>query len=219
MERIRILVADDHPVSREGLVILLAREADMEVVAQASDGVEAVDLAQRTLPDVAILDVCMPNLDGIEATRGIKAACPHTAVLILTAYGYDAYVMGAMEAGAAGYLLKSVRMRDLLRAIRALRVGEMVLGPTATRKVFSRLQSSANTDTERPPVLDARELEVLRLVAKGLNNRQLARALGISVRTCQNSVANIMNKLGVGSRTEAVVRALRERWLMLDDLV
>lgn len=218
MEKIKVLVADDHPVFREGLVSLLTQEEDIEVIAQASDGVEAVELAHQFSPDVAVLDVSMPELNGIETTEKIKEASPRTAILVLTAYDYDSYVLGAIEAGAAGYLLKSVRVRDLIRAIRALHAGETVLDPTATRKILSRLVSTKGKGAEVSQNLHQRELEVLKTAAKGLSNKEIAQALGISVRTCQTHLANIFTKLAVGSRTEAVLRALREGWITLDDL-
>ncbi len=218
MEKIRVLVADDHPVFREGLVSLLIQEEDIEVIAQASNGVEAVEKAHQLSPDVAVLDVSMPELNGIETTKKIKAASPTTAILVLTAYDYDSYVLGAIEAGAAGYLLKSVRVRDLVRAIRALHSGETVLGPHATRKLLSRLVSTKGEGVEVSQPLHSRELEVLKTAAKGLSNKEIAQALGISVRTCQTHLANIFAKLSVGSRTEAVLRALREGWLTLDDI-
>ena len=216
--KIRVLVADDHPVFREGLVGILEKEDDFEVVGQASDGLEAVELAQRLLPTVAVVDMSMPKLNGIEVIKRVKASSPDTAILALSAFGYDAYVLGAFEAGASGYLLKSVRVRDLVRAIRSLHAGEAVLGPTATRKLLGRLSSGTGTGTYVARVLLPREVEVLRMAAKGLNNREIAQALGISIRTCQTHIANILNKLQVGSRTEAVLRALKEGWLTLDDL-
>lgn len=218
MEKIKLLVADDHPVFREGLVSLLTQEEDIEVIAQASDGAEAVELAHQLSPDVAVLDVSMPELNGIETTEKIKEASPRTAILVLTAYDYDSYVLGAIEAGAAGYLLKSVRVRDLVRAIRALHAGETVLDPTATRKILSRLVSTKGKGAEVSLNLHQRELEVLKTAAKGLSNKEIAQALGISIRTCQTHLANIFTKLAVGSRTEAVLRALREGWITLDDL-
>ena len=218
MEKIRVLIADDHPVFREGLVSLLSDEADIDVVAQAGDGVEAAELACQLVPDVAILDISMPKLNGIETTKKIKAFSPTTAVLVVSAFDYDSYVLGAVEAGAAGYLLKSVRVRDLIGAIRALHAGETVLDPTATRKLFSRLAPTKEKGSEVSHTLHPRELEVLKTAAKGLSNKEVAQTLGISVRTCQTHLANIFAKLGVGSRTEAVLHALREGWLTLDDL-
>jgi len=218
MEKIKVLIADDHPIFRDGLVSLLVQEPDIEVVAQASNGLEAVELARRELPDVAILDISMLYFNGLEATEKIKEACPATAVLVISAYSYDPYVLGAVEAGAAGYFLKSVRFRELVGAVRAVHAGETVLDPVATRKVLSRLASARGKGAELSQQLHQRELEVLKMAAKGMSNKEVAESLGISVRTCQTHLANIFAKLGVGSRTEAVLRALREGWLTLEDL-
>lgn len=219
VEKIRVLLADDHPTFREGLCRLLKEEADLEVVAQAGDGEEAVTLASELLPDVAIIDVAMPTLNGIETTRQIKVACPATAVLIVSAYGYESYVLGAIEAGAAGYLMKNVRVSELVAAVRALHAGETVLNSTAAHKVFSRLAYTRGRVSlkEAPQELHQRELEVLWLAAKGMSNKEIAQELAISVRTVQTHMVNIFRKLEVGSRTEAVLHALREGWLTLDD--
>jgi len=217
MEKIRVLVADDHPTFREGLVRILAEEEDMEVVAQAANGEEAVQLATRLCPDVAIMDVAMPKLNGIDATKSIKSACPNSAILIISAYGYEPYVFGALEAGASGYLLKNARVWELVAAIRSLHAGETVLDPAAARKVFSRL-SHTGRDGDTSQELHQRELDVLKLAAKGMSNKEIAGALSISVRTVQAHLVNVFTKLEVNSRTEAVVRALREGWFTLDDL-
>ena len=220
MEKIRVLIADDHPSFREGLSRLLEEEGDIEVVAQAGDGLEAVKLASELLVGVAIIDVAMPRLNGIEATRQIKAACPATAILIVSAFDYESYVLGAVEAGAAGYLLKNVRVRELVAAIRALHTGEMVLGPTAANKLFSSLTHTTGRviPGQARRELQQRELEVLKLAAKGMRNKEIANALVVSVRTVQTHLVNIFAKLEVGSRTEAVLYAMRKGWLTLDDL-
>jgi len=218
MAKIRVLIADDHPAFREGLARLLAEEEDIEVTGQANDGPEAVKLASELLPDVAIIDVAMPNLNGIETTKQIKAACPATAILVVSAYGHDSYVLGAVQAGAAGYLLKNVRVRDLIAAIRALHAGEAVLDPTAAHKVFRRLAQSVSGAIEASGELHERELELLKLAAKGMTNKEIAKALDISVRTVQSHLVNIFAKLEVGSRTEAVLHAVKRGWLTLDDL-
>jgi NarL family two-component system response regulator LiaR len=218
MDKIRVLVADDHPAFREGLVRVMAEQGDMEVIAQAGDGEEAVKLVGQLRPDVAVLDVAMPKLNGIEATKSIKAAWPNTAVLIVSAYGYGPYVLGAIEAGASGYLLKDARLWELVSAIRSLHAGEKVLDPAVARKVLDRLPHTTGKSRETFPDLHQRELEVLKLTAKGLSNKEIASALSISVRTVQAHLVNIFTKLGVKSRTEAVVHALREGWFTIDDL-
>jgi len=218
MEKIRVLIADDHPAFREGLVRVLAEQQDMEVVAQASNGEEAVKLATQLTPDVAMLDISMPKLNGVEAAKAIKAACPKTAILIVSAYGHEPYVLGAIEAGASGYLLKDARIGELVAAVRALHAGETVLDPTVARKIFSRLSHASGKTREIPQNLHQRELDVLKLAAKGMSNKEIASTLSISVRTVQAHLVNIFAKLEVNSRTEAVVRALREGWVTLDDI-
>jgi NarL family two-component system response regulator LiaR len=218
MEKIRVLIADDHPTFREGLIRVMAEHDDMEVVGQAGDGEEAVKLASQLSPDVVVLDVAMPKLNGIEATKLIKAECPDTAILVVSAYGHEPYVLGAIEAGASGYLLKDARVWELVNAVRSLHAGETVLDPTAARKVFSRLAHTTGKNRETSQDLHQRELEVLKLATKGMSNKEIAGALSISVRTVQAHLVNIFNKLEVGSRTEAVVRALKRGWFTLDDL-
>ena len=221
MRKIRILIADDHAVVREGTRRILEQEPDMEVVGEAGDGEEAVNLATSLKPDVAIVDVSMPKMDGIEATRRIKAACPSINVLILSAYDDDQFIFSLLEAGAAGYLLKSIRSRELLDAIRAVYSGESVLHPSIARKVLNRFVSTSDRPTEsKEPlgVLSDREMEVLKLAAKGFSNQDIAEKLYLSIRTVQGHLGHIFNKLQVSSRTEAVVRALKEGWVTLDDV-
>jgi NarL family two-component system response regulator LiaR len=219
MGKIRILLADDHVVLREGTRELLEREEDMKVVAEAGDGEEAVRLTVSQRPDVAIMDISMPRLNGIEATRQIKATHPATAVLVLTAYDDDQYIFALLEAGAAGYLLKNVRADELVDAVRSVHAGESVLHPTVARKVINRFARPADERREESTLdqLTERELEVLKLAAKGMTNREIAEALVLSVRTVQVHLTNVFSKIGVGSRTEAVVHALREGWLTLED--
>ena len=220
MGKIRILIADDHAVVREGTRRILEQEPDMEVVGEAGDGEEAVNLATSLKPDVAIMDISMPKMDGIEATRLIKAACPSISVLALSAYDDDQFVFSLLEAGAAGYLLKSVRGRELLDAIRAVYSGESVLHPSIARKVLNRFVSASGKPEGKEPsgMLSDREMEVLKLAAKGLSNQDIAEKLCLSIRTVQGHLGHIFNKLQVGSRTEAVVRALKEGWVTLDDV-
>jgi NarL family two-component system response regulator LiaR len=220
MKAIKILIADDHAFVREGTRRILEQETDLEVVAEAGDGQEAVKLACDLKPDVALLDVAMPRLDGIEATRQIKALCPAVAVLVLSAYDDDQFIFGLLEAGAAGYMLKSVRGHEIVDAIRAVHAGESVLHPLVARKVLNRFAGISGKSRERKSLelLTEREMEVLKLVTKGLSNKDIAEGLYLSVRTVQGHLANIFNKLRVGSRTEAVVHALKEGWVTLDDV-
>lgn len=220
MAKIRILLAEDHIVVREGTRELLQREPDMEVVGEVSDGEEAVKLASKLRPDVVIMDIAMPKLNGIEATKQIKALRPTTAVLVLTAYDNDQYIFALLEAGAAGYLLKNVRSRELIDAVRAVYAGESVLHPVVARRVIGHLISSAGGPVEAPVTepLSKREMEVLRLAAKGLSNKDIAEQLFLSPRTVQVHMGNIFNKLGVASRTEAVLYALRRGWFTLEHL-
>ena len=219
MSKIRILLADDHAVVREGTRQLLEREEDMEVVAEAGDGEEAVRLASQWRPDIAIMDISMPKLNGIEATRKIKALYPAIAVLVLTAYDDDQYVFALLEGGAAGYLLKNVRAEELIRAIRAVHAGESVLHPAIARKVINRFASPTAKRAEEQTLeqLSERELEVLKLAARGMTNQEIADQLVLSIRTVQTHLSNIFGKMGVGSRTEAVLQALKKGWLSLED--
>ncbi len=220
METIRILIADDHAFVREGTRRILEQEPDLEVVAEAGDGEETVKLACDLKPDVALVDVAMPRIDGIEATRRIKALCPAVAVLVLSAYDDDQFVFGLLEAGAAGYLLKSVRGQEIVNAIRAVHAGESVLHPSVARKVLNRFAGVSGKPLDRKSLdlLTEREMEVLKMVTKGLSNKDIAEGLCLSVRTVQGHLANIFNKLRVSSRTEAVVHALKEGWVTLDDV-
>jgi NarL family two-component system response regulator LiaR len=220
MKKIKVLIADDHAVVREGTRRILEQEEDMDVVAEASDGEEAVKIATSFKPDVVLMDISMPVLDGIEATKQIKALSPSVAILILSAYDDDQFIFSLLEAGAAGYLLKSVRGRELIEAIRSVYAGESVLHPSVARKVLNRFGHSSGKQAERAPVelLSEREMEVLKLLTRGLSNKEIADELCISIRTVQGHLGNIFNKLQISSRTEAVVRALKEGWVTVNEL-
>jgi len=217
MGKLRILLAEDHILVREGTKGMLEREPDFEIVGEASDGEQAVTLVEELKPDVAIVDIAMPKLDGIQATKEIKKRSSTTAVLVLTAYDDDEYVFALLEAGAEGYLLKNARTSELIDAIRAVHAGQTVLHPRIARKVVNRYVSLAHKD-EVVDQLTERELEVLKLAAKGMSNKEIAAALFLSVRTVQGHVSNILSKIGVSSRTEAVMRGLKERLFTLDEL-
>jgi len=218
MNKIKILLAEDHVIMREGTREFIQREPDMEVVGEAGDGEEAIKLATELQPDVVVMDIAMPKLNGIEATKQIKALQPSTAVLILTAYDYDQYIFALLEAGAAGYLLKGVRVYELIDAVRAVYAGESVLHPVIARRVIDRLISPKPTETQAIEPLSEREMEVLKLAATGISNKDIAEQLFLSPRTVQVHLGNIFNKLGVASRTEAVLYGLRRGWLALKDL-
>jgi len=202
---------------REGTRRILEREPDLKVVAEAGDGRETVALVERERPDVAIVDISMPVMNGIEATKGIKKVAPETAVLVLTAYDDDQYVFAILEAGAAGFLLKNARGSELIDAVRRVHAGESVLHPAIAKKVLRRVvPSEAGAEPANENLTD-RELDVLRLAGQGLSNRQIAEELVLSPRTVQAHMANIFGKLHVGSRTEAVMVGLRRGWLALED--
>ncbi|MFC4452858.1 response regulator transcription factor [Deinococcus sonorensis] len=209
---IRLLLVDDHPVVRKGTRELLDGEADLSVVGEADSGEEAIRQALALTPDVILMDVSMPGMNGIEATRQIKRQRPQQNVLVLTSYDDDAYVFALLEAGAAGYLLKNASEDELLGAVRAVAAGESALHPSVAKKVLERFSQSS---VPSPPLetLSPRELEVLRIAATGRTNKEIARDLDISPRTVQVHLANIFSKLDVGSRTEAVLIGIKRGWV------
>jgi len=220
-EMTRILLADDHVMLRQGTAELLRREPDLIVVGEAGDGQEAVALAGKLQPDIVVMDVRMPVLSGIEATRRIREAWPSIQVLVLTAYEDDQYVFSLLQAGASGYLLKTAPISDLVRAIRQVRAGESPLDPAIARKVvlqLSRGKSDSGGHTFEPGLsaLTAREQEVLQLLARGLSNRAIAEALYVSDRTVQAHLTSIFSKMAVSSRLEAVLAGIRRGWLVLE---
>jgi len=215
---IRVLLADDHAVVRKGIREFLEEDPEITVIAEASDGAEAVRLAAAHTPDVVVLDIQMPRITGLEATRQIKAARPGVRVLILTAYEDDPYVFALLRAGADGYLLKSADSDDLVRAVRAVAEGGKLLDPAVAAKVVAQMTTgkpAAAGDQVEP--LSERELAVLRLAGQGLTNKAIGAALGLSDRTVQGHMANLYGKLGVASRTEAVTKALKLGWIVLGD--
>ena len=215
---IRVVLADDHAVVRKGIREFLEEDPEIVVVAEGSDGGEALRLVAEHHPDVAVLDIQMPRVTGIEATRQIKAAHPDVRVLILTAYEDDPYVFALLRAGVDGYILKNADPDEIVRAVRATAAGGTVLDPAVAAKVVAQMSSrkpAAATGQVEP--LSERELNVLRLAGQGLTNKAIGAELGISDRTVQGHLANIYGKLGVASRTEAVTRALKLGWIILED--
>ena len=210
---ITLLLADDHPVVRKGTRELLEAEADLRVLGEASSGAEVVALAAQLRPDIVLMDMSMPDMTGVEATRRIKAGQGRVSLLVLSSYDDDAYVFAALEAGAAGYLLKEASEDELLRAVRAVAAGESVLHPSIARKVMARFSAQAPAEMDLTEDLSPRELEVLRAAARGGSNKEIARALGISPRTVQVHLGNVFSKLNVGSRTEAVLAGIRRGWV------
>ncbi len=219
MEQTTVVLADDHPVLREGMRNLLEREPDIKVVGEAGNGYEAVAAVKALQPDMVLMDVVMPRLNGIEATKQIKRSNPTTAVLILSAYDDDRYVLGLLDAGAAGYLLKNATGQEVIQAIRAVHAGEAVLHPAVAARLLARAAHSSPRpmplQSEEP--LTDRELEVLQLAAKGHSNKEIAKDLVLSVPTVKAHLVNIFNKLGVGSRTEAVLYGVKMGWLVLEE--
>jgi DNA-binding NarL/FixJ family response regulator len=212
-QAIRVVVADDHKVVRAGIRELLSDEPDIVVVGEARDGREAVELALVERPDVVVMDINMPELSGVEATRQIRALAPEVRVLALTAYADDPYIYGLLDAGASGYILKTAEGGDIVRAVRATAAGQSALDPAIAPRLIARLTQPAVTSD----ALTERELEVLRLAARGQTNKQIGAALSISDRTVQNHLANIYAKLGVASRTEAVTVGLQRNLISLGE--
>ncbi|MDD5338682.1 MAG: response regulator transcription factor [Dehalococcoidales bacterium] len=218
MNKIRIVIADDHAVVREGTRVLLDREEDMQVIGEASEGEEAVRIIEQLKPDVVILDISMPKLSGIEVTKKVKKTQPSLSVLILTAYDNDEYIFALLEAGAAGYLLKDMLAGEIVDAVRLVFSGESVLHPAVARKVIQRAVFSSAVDDKEDIELSEREIEVLKLAAKGLSNKDISDELCISIRTVQGHINKIFHRLGVGSRTEAIFQSVKRGLLSFDDL-
>ena len=207
MEPLRIMIADDHPVFRFGLRALLQAEDGLAVVGEATTGEEAIALATALQPDVVLMDINMPDVNGIEATRRILDLSPSIGVLIITMFEDDASVFAAMRAGACGYLLKGAAGEETVRAIRAVADGEAIFSPPVARRVIQYFQAPPVSQPQIFPELTDREREVLDLIAQGLTNAAIAERLTLSPKTARNHVSNIFGKLQVAGRTEAIIRA------------
>jgi DNA-binding NarL/FixJ family response regulator len=216
-DRIRVLLADDHVLVREGIRQFLEEAGDIEVIAEADDGAEAIRLIEEHRPDVAVLDIRMPEMTGVEATRRINEHFPKVQVLILTAYDDDPYIFALLQAGADGYVLKTASADELVRAVRTVYEGQSALSPEITSKVLRQMTGGKPAGaTEQVESLTERERDVLRLAAQGKTNRAIGSELGISHRTVQGHLATVYGKLGVNSRTEAVTEALRRGWIVIE---
>ena len=208
MDKIGVLIVDDHAVVRKGLRTLLELHEDIEVVGEASNGLESVEQTRQLLPDVVLMDLLMPEMDGIEATRRIRSLSPSTKVIILTTFAEDDKVFPSIKAGALGYLLKDVSPADLIKAIQGAHRGEAQLNPEIAKKLMDEF--SARPDKPTSDELTERELEVLRIIARGRSNREIATELVLSEKTVKTHVSNILSKLHLSDRTQAAIYALRK---------
>jgi DNA-binding NarL/FixJ family response regulator len=216
-ETLRVLIADDHALFRRGLEMVLEKEPDIEVVGEATDGMQAVEKAQELMPDVILMDVRMPKRSGIEAATAIKDLLPHVKILMLTISDEEADLYEAIKAGASGYLLKEIPIEEVADAIRSVWAGQSRISPSMASKLLTEFAAISKASEEKPqmptPRLTDREMEVLRLVAQGMNNRDIAKTLYISENTVKNHIRNILEKLHLHSRMEAVVYAVREKMI------
>ncbi|HMO57448.1 MAG TPA: response regulator transcription factor [Roseiflexaceae bacterium] len=215
MDRISVMLVDDHRVVRQGLRDFLELQDDIEVIGEAQSGEEGVKLARDLLPDVVLMDMVLPGIDGVEATRQIKASSPSSRVIVLTSFADDDKVFPAIKAGAISYLLKDVQPEDLARAIRAAQRNEAVLHPEVAAKLMQEF-STPRTADDTVEQLTEREMDVLRLIARGKSNKEIADALVISEKTVKTHVSNILSKLHLADRTQAAIYALRQRLVPMD---
>lgn len=210
MSEIRVLLADDHNVLRQGMAQVLEAQPDITVVAQAGNGKEAYRLAVQHRPDVILMDINMPEMDGVAAAQQITAELPQTGIIILTMYRRDDYVFEAIKAGASGYLLKEAELDELLDAIRAVAQGEAVIDPSIAGRVLAELRRPHRAPVEAVPELADRDLEILQLVAQGLSNQEIADRLFLAEKTIRNRLSLIFKRLHLENRTQAALYALRE---------
>jgi two-component system NarL family response regulator len=217
-ENIRVAVVDDQRLFTKGLSGLVDMLDGVEVVGVAFDGEEAIALCRKEEPDVVLMDISMPRMDGISATRKIKDLLPQTAVVILTGHEEDEHVFEGIKAGAQGYLLKDSELEDLSRAIRTVHAGATIIAPDLAQKMLNTFVSGTSGGAIAPPPLTERELEVIRALAQGMSDRQIAGSLGISEKTVRNHTSNIYRKLHIFDRTQAVIYAIREGVIDVEEL-
>lgn len=220
MNKVKVLIVDDHQVVREGIVAILSTKKDIEVVGSAKDGVEAVEKTRELLPDVVLMDISMPRMNGVEATRLIKREHPHIGVVVLTMYAEEEYIFDLVKSGATGYLLKDSDSGQIVKAIRAISDGESLIHPSVASKILNEFSLLAEGKGRKPDRLEhdltEREITVLRLVAEGKTNKEIANVLDLSEKTVKNHVRNIFHKLHVYDRTQAAIHAIRKGWIELD---
>jgi DNA-binding NarL/FixJ family response regulator len=221
MEKIRVVLADDHALVRQGIGRFLEDSGEITVVAEAEDGERALELVAEHQPDIAVVDIRMPKVSGVDLARRIKAEYPQVKILILTAYDDDPYVFALLQAGVDGYILKTADSTQLIQAVHRVADGEPALDPVVAKRLIERVASGrvalrGDEVVERPT---DRELAVLRLAGKGLTNKGIGQELGISARTVQGHLARVYSKLHVSTRTEAVLKAIQEGWITVDDAV
>jgi len=216
MEPVRVLIADDHAIVREGLRTILGFQEGVEVVGEASDGQEVVSLAESLAPDVVLMDIRMSKLDGVEATRRIKAQNPQIGVIVLTNYDDDRYVFEGIEAGASGYLLKDISSDHLAEAIRRVAQGESLMAPSVLRKVLDEFAHRAEERELPHEGLTPRELEVLQALARGLKNEEIAQELFITEKTVKSHLGSVFSKLGVNDRSQAILYAIKHKLVDID---
>ena len=215
MNKLRILLAEDHETIRDGLKLLLNSQSDMEVIGEADNGRAAVQLAEQFLPDVVVMDISMPELNGLQATKKLKELCPQVKVLILTRHADPVYLQELLQAGASGYVLKQSKSEELIRAILAVAAGRAYLDPAITERAVTKLRESGHVARRMSPQanLTAREADVLRLIALGYINKEVAARLNLSIKTVEAHKSNAMNKMGMKSRVDIVRYAMLQDWL------
>jgi NarL family two-component system response regulator LiaR len=219
MAKIKILLAEDHLVVREGIRDLIQREPDMEVIGEAADGIQAVQMTGKLRPDIVIMDIVMPNLNGIEATRQIKQKYPDTAILMLTAYDDDQYIFDSLGAKVSGYLLKTVRGQEFISTIRAIYSGGSVLQPSITSKVVERYEAAMRPGGRGfTELLTKKEMDVLQRAARGMSNKGIAEELNLKEQTVRSRLKKIFKKFNVNSRTEAVIHAMKKGMISMHDV-